>query len=271
MKYVGAHVSASGGVQNAPENAKAINARAFALFTKNQRQWFAEPLSLASIDLFRKALTTYKKVEDDYNNKALILIKMASAFSVMSDFDHAQDCYNQALKISEKNSLSKTKNEIFMGLSGLYWYQGIFDKALEYARKGISNAEGGTLTNSQLTLVRCYIDADSLSEAKDLISQVCPDSVDYINKYLTQRYLTDIALRTNDYTSVSEFIDSAYQCMENRFFHLEQEKAEYCKDFIEELTQKQQLKEKHEHKIRIISSIILLLIVFSLFLFLWWR
>ncbi len=59
MKYVGAHVSASGGVQNAPENAKAINARAFALFTKNQRQWFAEPLSLASIDLFRKRCEEY--------------------------------------------------------------------------------------------------------------------------------------------------------------------------------------------------------------------
>lgn len=59
MKYVGAHISASGGVQNAPENAKAIGAKAFALFTKNQRQWFAEPLSLASIDLFKKRCEEY--------------------------------------------------------------------------------------------------------------------------------------------------------------------------------------------------------------------
>lgn len=41
MKYIGAHVSASGGVENAPLNAHAIGATAFALFTKNQRQWFA--------------------------------------------------------------------------------------------------------------------------------------------------------------------------------------------------------------------------------------
>jgi deoxyribonuclease-4 len=50
MKYVGAHVSASGGVFNAPINAKAIGAKAFALFTKNQRQWAAKPLETKVID-----------------------------------------------------------------------------------------------------------------------------------------------------------------------------------------------------------------------------
>jgi len=45
MKYIGAHVSASGGVHNAPLNAKRIGATAFALFTKNQRQWSAKPLA----------------------------------------------------------------------------------------------------------------------------------------------------------------------------------------------------------------------------------
>jgi deoxyribonuclease-4 len=53
MKYVGAHVSAEGGVQNAPLNANAIGARAFALFTKNQRQWFSAPLTAKAIDEFR--------------------------------------------------------------------------------------------------------------------------------------------------------------------------------------------------------------------------
>jgi deoxyribonuclease-4 len=54
MKYIGAHVSASGGVENAPLNANAIGAKAFALFTKNQRQWFSNPLSKANIKLFRE-------------------------------------------------------------------------------------------------------------------------------------------------------------------------------------------------------------------------
>ncbi|MBN2161853.1 MAG: deoxyribonuclease IV [Pontiellaceae bacterium] len=54
MKYIGAHVSASGGVENAPLNAAEIGANAFALFTKNQRQWVAKPLTTESIDAFRK-------------------------------------------------------------------------------------------------------------------------------------------------------------------------------------------------------------------------
>lgn len=53
MKHIGAHVSASGGVENAPLNAAAIGADAFALFTKNQRQWVAAPLTTKSIDAFR--------------------------------------------------------------------------------------------------------------------------------------------------------------------------------------------------------------------------
>lgn len=53
MKYIGAHVSASGGVELAPVNAHEIGATAFALFTKNQRQWEAKPLTKQSIDAFR--------------------------------------------------------------------------------------------------------------------------------------------------------------------------------------------------------------------------
>ncbi|MBQ7791471.1 MAG: deoxyribonuclease IV [Rikenellaceae bacterium] len=56
MKFFGAHVSASGGVENAPRNASAIGATAFALFTKNQRQWRSAPLSAASIEAFRREL-----------------------------------------------------------------------------------------------------------------------------------------------------------------------------------------------------------------------
>jgi len=56
MKFVGAHVSASGGVDNAPLNAMKIGARAFALFTKNQRQWKAKPLESQTIDAFHKNL-----------------------------------------------------------------------------------------------------------------------------------------------------------------------------------------------------------------------
>lgn len=59
MKYIGAHVSASGGVESAPVNAHAIGANAFALFTKNQRQWVAKPLTEESISLFKRHCKEY--------------------------------------------------------------------------------------------------------------------------------------------------------------------------------------------------------------------
>ena len=59
MKYIGAHVSAQGGVENAAINAHAIGARAFALFTKNQRQWQAPALSAKSIEAFKAACQQY--------------------------------------------------------------------------------------------------------------------------------------------------------------------------------------------------------------------
>lgn len=54
MKHIGPHVSASGGVEQAPLNATAVGATAFALFTKNQRQWLSAPLTATSISAFRK-------------------------------------------------------------------------------------------------------------------------------------------------------------------------------------------------------------------------
>ncbi|MBF8223137.1 deoxyribonuclease IV [Halomonas sp. 328] len=55
MKYLGAHVSAAGGVDQAVARAVEIGADAFALFTKNQRQWQAKPLDEATVAAFQRA------------------------------------------------------------------------------------------------------------------------------------------------------------------------------------------------------------------------
>lgn len=59
MNFVGPHVSASGGVQNAPVAAHSLGATAFALFTKNQRQWTSAPLSAKEIELFKQYCAEY--------------------------------------------------------------------------------------------------------------------------------------------------------------------------------------------------------------------
>ena len=55
-KFLGAHVSAQGGVTKVFENAENIGARAFALFTKNQRRWDSKPLEEKEIKKFKELL-----------------------------------------------------------------------------------------------------------------------------------------------------------------------------------------------------------------------
>jgi len=59
LKYVGAHVSAAGGVENSIKNAVSIGADGFALFTKNQRQWVTKPLSEKNIKKFKEYLEVH--------------------------------------------------------------------------------------------------------------------------------------------------------------------------------------------------------------------
>ncbi|MFZ2341138.1 MAG: deoxyribonuclease IV [Bacteroidales bacterium] len=59
MKYAGAHISAAGGVENAPVNAHEIGAKAFGFFTRNQRQWVSPPLTKKSIAAFRENCEKY--------------------------------------------------------------------------------------------------------------------------------------------------------------------------------------------------------------------
>ena len=135
MKYFGAHVSASGGVENAVRNAKDIGATAFALFTKNQRQWLAPALSAEQIATFKSAMT-----EAGYEAKQILphdsyLINLGHpeeeglAKSRESFFEEMQRCELLGLdrlnfhpgshlkKISEEESLERIAESINMALA----------------------------------------------------------------------------------------------------------------------------------------------------------
>lgn len=53
MKYIGAHVSVAGGVQNAPLEAASIGAKAFALFTGFSSRWSSKMISPEGIEQFK--------------------------------------------------------------------------------------------------------------------------------------------------------------------------------------------------------------------------
>jgi deoxyribonuclease-4 len=105
MKYVGAHVHATGGVENAPLNAINIGAKAFALFTKNQRQWNAAPLSEKSIVQFKENCeknnfsADYILPHDSYLINLGHPQKEALEKSRMAFLDEMQRCEQLGLKL----------------------------------------------------------------------------------------------------------------------------------------------------------------------------
>jgi deoxyribonuclease-4 len=111
MKYVGAHVSAEGGVQNAPLNANEIGARAFALFTKNQRQWFSNPLSASSIKEFRDNCEKY-----DYKP-----FQILPHDSYLINLGHPE---KEPLEKSRKSFLDEMKRCELLGLDRLNFHPG---------------------------------------------------------------------------------------------------------------------------------------------------
>ncbi len=134
-KYIGAHVSASGGIGNAVLNAQAIGANAFALFTRNQRSWVSKPLSVDEIHTFRQLiaqrgfLPQHILPHDSYlinlgNPEAENLHKSRNAFT-----DEMTRCQQLGLpllnfhpgahlnKISEEQCLDQIAQEINLALN----------------------------------------------------------------------------------------------------------------------------------------------------------
>ena len=105
MKYIGAHVSASGGVEFAPINAHEIGANAFALFTKNQRQWVSKPLTEESIQLFKENCEKYNFQADYILSHDSYLINLGNpeeegvAKSRAAFLDEMQRCEQLGLKL----------------------------------------------------------------------------------------------------------------------------------------------------------------------------
>jgi deoxyribonuclease-4 len=135
MKYVGAHVSAGGGLENAPLNAAKINARAFALFTKNQRRWESKLLTPEAIRQFRKNCTVAGYTADHILPHDSYLINLGHpqaeglAKSRAAFIDEMQRCEQLGLKylnfhpgshlgkIDEKKCLARIAESINMALA----------------------------------------------------------------------------------------------------------------------------------------------------------
>lgn len=135
MKYIGAHVSAEGGVENAPLNAHLIGATAFALFTRNQKQWKSSALTKKSITLFKERCLEFGYTPDQILPHDSFLINLGSPDeeilmkSRTAFIDELKRCEQLGLdrlnfhpgshlkKITEEECISKIAESINMALS----------------------------------------------------------------------------------------------------------------------------------------------------------
>jgi deoxyribonuclease-4 len=105
MKYIGAHVSVAGGPQNGPVNAHKIGAKAFAMFTKSQRQWTAKPLKEEDIAEFKAYCEEYGYTADHILPHDGYLINLGNPEpekrekSLNSFIDEMQRCHQLGLKL----------------------------------------------------------------------------------------------------------------------------------------------------------------------------
>ncbi len=105
MKYVGAHISASGGVENAPVNAHTIGAKAFAFFTKNQRQWFAAAYSEQNIELFRSRCKEYGFTPDQILPHSSYLINLGNPGD--EEVQKSRAAFNDEMKRCEQLGINR--------------------------------------------------------------------------------------------------------------------------------------------------------------------
>lgn len=105
MKYVGAHVSAEGGVSMTPKAAFDIGAKAFALFTKNQKRWVAKPLTEQECDRFKSEMKKYGFEPEYVLPHDSYLINLGSPKeeglekSRMAFIDEMERCFQLGLKM----------------------------------------------------------------------------------------------------------------------------------------------------------------------------
>lgn len=144
-KYIGAHVSAAGGVWNAPKNAADLGATAFALFTKNQRRWEAKPLNDNDIRKFKANCQKYNF------SSAQIL----PHDSYLINLGHPE---TEALEKSRKAFLDEIHRCEQLGLTLLNFHPGSHLKKISESESLKIVAESINIALSQSTSVKAVIE-----------------------------------------------------------------------------------------------------------------
>ena len=193
-----------------------------------------------------KALNLYYKVNNDVNNEIIILAKIAGMYLTCDKPDSALKYYEKGYELAKLNYLKKAQNEMCMGLASTFRYMGQYERALDYARRAFVTVDGKMLESSLITLAACYVACDSLEVSKGILRTI-PCSSDYTTRYVILRELSEIAIKQRNFDSIFIYVDSAYECLEARFYHLQGVKDEYYQENLAQELEKERM--QHEAKL----------------------
>ena len=213
-----------------------------------------------------KALNLYYKVNNDVNNEIIILAKIAGMYLTCDKPDSALKYYEKGYELAKLNYLKKAQNEMCMGLASTFRYMGQYERALDYARRAFVTVDGKMLESSLITLAACYVACDSLEVSKGILRTI-PCSSDYTTRYVILRELSEIAIKQRNFDSIFIYVDSAYECLEARFYHLQGVKDEYYQENLAQELEKERM--QHEAKLNkwVAVSIISVLALIALIIY----
>ncbi|KAK8152220.1 xylose isomerase-like protein [Phyllosticta citrichinensis] len=143
---IGAHVSASGGVQNAILNSNHIGGNAFALFLKNQRKWANPPLKDENAIMFKAACKEHKyESEKDVVPHGSYLVNLAH-----TDPERTQQAYDSFLDdVSRCHQLGIKLYNFHPGNAA----SSTRDEALKQLATNLNRAHADPSTGSVITLL----------------------------------------------------------------------------------------------------------------------
>ena len=169
-------------------------------------------------------------------------------------------------ELANKRQLPRPQCAMCMGISDTYCYMGEFEKALDYAKKGIATADSTVLIAAKLTLAQCYQTCDSLEKAREIFETIRHDD-NPMYKYFIYRSLSQIVFQTQDLDSLSAYTDSAYECLESRFLQSQRDKDEYYQDNLIKKVEKEKIQHEAEHNKWVLGFIIVCLASLSLYIY----
>ena len=193
-------------------------------------------------------------------NKILLLLDIGDTYLLSNQEDSALYYMDMALREANMASDSSLIGAVLQEKSLLYTKLDDYPQALTLVKTAWETSPVKTL-NLASRLARCYADADSAQQARELYAAIVSTG-NYEHRYIAYKDLATLSAKIGDETSFLAYSDSAYECMEAMYKQLLQTKSDYYQDLIRlEKENRQQEAEIYHKRILILCSLMLLIIV----------